>query len=66
MAKQVEVEGRQFWILSEPQGSGWKATVVEVMADEAEEDVGIAATGDTRGVADDSAERKLRRMLKGQ
>ena len=66
MAKQVEVEGRQFWILSEPQGSGWKATVVEVMADEAEEDLGIAATGDTRGVADDSAERKLRRMLKGQ
>jgi hypothetical protein len=66
MAKQVEVEGRQFWILSEPQGSGWKATVVEVLADEAEEDVGIAATGDTRGVADDSAERKLRRMLKGQ
>jgi hypothetical protein len=65
MAKQVEVEGRQFWILSEPHGSGWKATVVEVTAGQGEEEVGIDATGDTRGVADDSAERKLRRLLKG-
>ena len=65
MAKQVEVEGRHFWILSEPQGSGWKATVVEVTAGQGEEDVGIDAKGETRGVADDSAERKLRRLLKG-
>jgi hypothetical protein len=65
MAKQVEVKGRQFWILSEPDGSGWKATVVEVTAGQGEADVGIDATGETRGVADDSAERKLRRLLKG-
>jgi hypothetical protein len=65
MAKQVEVKGRQFWILSEPSGSGWKATVVEVTAGQGDENVGIDATGETRGVADDSAERKLRRLLKG-
>ena len=65
MAKQVEVKGRQFWILSEPHGSGWKATVVEVTPGQGEEEVGIDATGETRGVADDSAERKLRRLLKG-
>ena len=63
MARQLELKGRQFWILSEPHGSGWKATVVEVMAGDEQEDVGIAATGETRGAADDSAERKLRRML---
>ena len=62
MAKQLELHGRQFWILSEPQGSGWKASVVE-MKDGEQESVGIEATGETRGAADDAAERKLRRLL---
>jgi len=62
MATQLELQGRLFWILSEPYGSGWKATVVEVKG-EREEPVGIEATGETRSAADDSAERKLRRLL---
>jgi len=27
MAKQMELKGRHFWILSEPHGAGWRATV---------------------------------------
>ena len=30
MAKHLELKGRRFWIMSEPQGAGWKAFVVEV------------------------------------
>ena len=63
MAKQMELKGRHFWILSEPHGGGWKATVVEVKEGGAQEDVGLEATAETRGAADDAAERKLRRLL---
>jgi len=63
MAKQLELKERRFWILSEPHGNIWKASVVEVKADGAQESVGIDATGETRGAADDAAERKLRRLL---
>jgi hypothetical protein len=62
MAKQLELKGRRFWILSEPHGSGWKASVVEMQGEE-QASVGIDATGETRGAADDAAERKLRRLL---
>ena len=62
MAKQLELKGRHFWILSEPHASGWKATVVEVKGG-AQEDVGLEATAETRGAAADAAERKLRRLL---
>jgi hypothetical protein len=62
MAKQLELHGRRFWILSEPHGSGWKASVVEMKGD-AQESVGIDATAETRGAADDAAERKLRRLV---
>ena len=62
MAKQLELKGRQFWILSEPAGAGWKASVFEVKGEE-QEAIGIDAIGDTRGAADDAAERKLRRLL---
>ena len=44
-------------------GGGWKATVLEVKGDGAQDAVGIDATGETRGAADDAAERKLRRLL---
>jgi hypothetical protein len=63
MAKQLDLKGRHFWILSEPNGAVWKATVVEAKADDVQEPVGIEATAETRGAADDAAERKLRRML---
>jgi hypothetical protein len=62
MAKQLELQGRRFWILSEPHDAGWKASVVEMKGEE-QEAIGIEATGDTRGAADDAAERKLRRLL---
>jgi hypothetical protein len=63
VAKQLELQGRQYWILSEPQGAGWRGWVVEVKADGSQEDIGIEATAETRGQADDGAERKLRRLL---
>jgi hypothetical protein len=63
IAKQMELKGRHFWILSEPRGSGWKATVVEVKRGGEQESVGLEPTAETRGAADDAAERKLRRML---
>jgi len=63
MAKQLELKGRRFWILSEPHGSGWKASVVEVKDADVQEDMGLNATGETRGAADDAVERKLRRLL---
>ena len=62
MAKQLELKGRTFWILSEPHDSGWKACVVETKGAE-QEALGIEATAETRGAADDAAERKLRRLL---
>lgn len=63
MAKQLELKGRQYWILSEPHGQGWKASVVETKDDGSQEAIGIEATAETRGAADDAAERKLRRLL---
>ena len=62
MAKQLELQGRRFWILSEPFDTGWKATVLEMKGDE-QQPMGIEATGETRSAADDAAERKLRRLL---
>ena len=62
MAKQLELKGRSFWILSEPHDGGWKASVVEMRGAD-QEAMGIDATGETRGAADDAAERKLRRLL---
>lgn len=63
MAKQLELKGRQFWILSEPHGRGWKATVAEEKADGSQEAIGIEATAEMRGAADEAAERKLRRLV---
>ena len=59
----AHLKGRRFWIMSEPQGPGWKAFIVEMMADQHQEEIGIEATAETRTAADDAAERKLRRML---
>ena len=65
MARHVELEGREFWILSEPHGDPqWRATVVEVKGGGEAEALGIDATAETRTAADDAAERKLRRLLK--
>ena len=63
MAKQLELKGRRYWILSEPEGPGWKASVAEVRDDGSQESIGIEASAETRGAADEAAERKLRRLL---
>lgn len=63
MAKQLELKGRTYWILSEPDGPAWKASVIEVRDDGSQESIGIDASAETRGAADDAAERKLRRLL---
>jgi hypothetical protein len=63
MAKRLDLNGRRFWIMSEPHGAGWKAIVVEMLVDDHHKDIGIEATADTRTAADDAAERKLRRLL---
>ena len=65
MSRQLELNGRRYWILSEPHGAEWKASVVELIdADgQFQEPIGIEATAETRGAADQAAERKLRRLL---
>ena len=66
MSRQIELDGRRYWILSEPEGLVWKASVVELIDAEGRytEPVGIEATAETRGQADAAAERKLRRLLR--
>ncbi len=66
MSKQLDLHGRRYWILSEPRGNGWKAIVVELIDDRTEtiEPIGIEAVAETRGAADEAAERKLRRMVR--
>ncbi len=64
MAKEIVIDGRRYWVLSEPSPGGWRAWVMEVIGDGGRTDaVGIEATAETRGAADAAAERKLRRLL---
>jgi hypothetical protein len=63
VAREIDIKGRRYWILSEPENDGWKASVVEVHEDGSNEQIGIDASGETRVAADDAAERKLRRLL---
>jgi hypothetical protein len=64
--REIELGGRKYWILSEPDPDGWRSHVVELIdsAGEHTEAVGIEATAVTRGAADEAAERKLRRLLR--
>lgn len=66
VSRQLDLNGRKYWILSEPHGSAWKASVVELIDTEGQftEPIGIEATAETRGQADQAAERKLRRLLR--
>ena len=63
MAKQLELKGRTYWILSEPDSAGWKAHVTEIKSDGSQEPLGLEASAETRTAADDAVERKLRRLL---
>ena len=64
--RHLELRGRRYWILSEPYATGWKASVVELLDRHGEltEPVGIDARAETRGAADETAERKLRPLLR--
>lgn len=66
MAREVVLGGRRFWIVSEPEGQGWRARVLELTDPQGQktEEVGIDATGDTREAADNAAQRKLQRMMR--
>ena len=63
MARELELQGRRYWILSEPQGPGWNAKVIELGAHGQPQELGIDASAETRVAADDAAERQLRRLL---
>ena len=63
MARELDIKGRRYRILSEPEAGGWKARVIEALEDGSSDEVGIEARGGTRGAADEAAERKLRRLL---
>ena len=63
MARELDIKGRRYWILSEPEAGGWKAVWSKRATDGSSDEVGIEASGETRGAADEAAERKLRRLL---
>ena len=66
MANEVEIAGRRYWIVSEPVSSGWQATVLEVMDSDGRETqrLGIQATAETRGAADEAALGRLQRHVR--
>jgi hypothetical protein len=63
--RELELNGRKYWIVSDPYQGEWRASVVECIDSEGKftEPVGIEATGETWAAADAAAERKLRRLL---
>ena len=63
VARELELNGRKFWIISDPEGNAWKAHVVELRENGESDEIGIDASATTRTAADASAERKLRRLL---
>ena len=65
MSRQVTVEGRRFYIVSEPEKEGWRAQVLELLDTEgATKDMGIETTGETRGLADERALGVLQHRLR--
>jgi len=63
VARELELGGRKFWIVSDPDGNAWKAKVLEIRDKGESDEIGIEASAETRTAADASAERKLRRLL---
>jgi len=57
------LNGRKYWIISDPEGDTWKAKVVEMRVGGESDEIGIDASAETRTAADAAAERKLRRLL---
>jgi len=63
VARELELNGRKYWIISDPDGAAWKAKVTEVLENGESDEIGIEASAETRTAADAAAERKLRRLL---
>lgn len=65
MAREVTIGSRKFYIVSEPDGQGWRAQVLEIVDGQGSTaDMGIETTGETRGVADDRAMGVLQHRLR--
>lgn len=65
MSCEVTVEGRRFYIVSEPEHDRWRAQVLELLDDlGATKDMGIETTGETRGLADERALGVLQHRLR--
>jgi hypothetical protein len=65
MSCEVTVDGRRFYIVSEPDNGEWKAQVLELMDDKGvTKDMGIETTGETRGLADERALGVLQHRLR--
>jgi hypothetical protein len=64
MAREVSIGSRKFWVVSEPNGKGWRAQVLEVLDQlGGTQHVGIETTGETRSMADDRAIGQLQHRL---
>jgi len=63
VARELDLKGRRYWIISDPEGDSWKARVVELREGGETDEIGIEASAETRTAADAAAERKLRRLL---
>jgi len=63
VARELELNGRKYWIISDPEGNAWRARVVELRSGGESDEIGIDASAETRTAADAAAERKLRRLL---
>jgi len=65
MAREVNIDNRRFYIVSEPDQGVWKAQVLEIVNESGStSDMGIETTGETRTLADDRAFAVLQNRLR--
>jgi hypothetical protein len=68
MALDITIGSHRYLIVSEPSSDGWRAQVLEALDAEGRstQEMGIHATGETRGAADNNALGKLQRFLRAR
>lgn len=65
MAREITIGSRKFYVVSEPEGQGWKARVLEVLDEQGStKSMGIETTAETRGLADERAVGALQSWLR--
>jgi len=47
VARELELNGRKYWIISDPDGAAWKAKVTEVLENGESDEIGIEASAET-------------------